>query len=331
LFKIVVSGKRFFMKYPELDYFEKRAKEASAFVVPCKSDDNDEFKEVVKDADAIVVIGRKIDKIIIMSLEKCKIILALQVGYDCVDIESATKKGIVVCNVPTYCTDEVATHAMTLLLSVSRKINLLIDETKNARWDYNISRPIFSFKYKTLGIIGLGRIGRSVVPKARGFGMNIIAYDPYLDNDIFKLLNVDRKYDISDLLKESDYITIHTPLTAETYHLIDDKEFQLMKDNVVIINTARGNIINEKALYKNLKSKRILGAGIDVFGDEPPGINNPLLNCKNAIVTPHTAWYSEESLINLTVLGMDDVINVLKGKHPGNIVNPEIFGLKKDL
>ena len=315
------------MKWKNLEYFEERAREADAEIVPVYSEDDAEFAKEIRDASAVVVIGRKIPAAMIEDLVRCEIILALSVGYDCVDLAAATRKMIPVSNVPAYCTDDVASHAMTLLTAVSRKLPLLISETKHRRWDYNIAKPVYTFKEKVLGIIGLGKIGRALVPKARGFGMKVAAYDPYLDDDIFRILEVERRYDIDDLLKEADYISIHTPLTPETHNLIDRNALSLMKNNAVLVNTARGEIVDESALYESLQNRGIAGAGVDVMSPEPPEEGNRLLELENLIVTPHIAWYSEESLARVKVLGMDEVAGVLNGRRPRYIVNPEIFGI----
>jgi D-3-phosphoglycerate dehydrogenase len=326
--KIVLSGERLFMKWRDLTYFERRAEEANAMIVPVYSEDENEFADVVKDASAIVVIARRVSHATIEKCSCCEIILALSVGYDCVDVDAATRKAIVVSNVPVYCTDDVANHAMTLILAVSRKIPLLIEETRSARWDYNVAKPVFNYRRKTLGIIGLGKIGRAVVGKAKGFGMEVAAYDPYVDDDIFDLLGVKRRYELNDLLEEADYISVHTRLTPETRHLLDKEAFSHMKETAVLVNTARGNIIDEEALIEALETGSIAGAGIDVMSKEPPEKGSRLLACKNLVVTPHIAWYSEESLARVKVLGMDEVVGVLSGKRPRYIVNPEIFGLR---
>jgi D-3-phosphoglycerate dehydrogenase len=325
--KIVFSGRRIFMKFGELDYFQKRAEEIGATIVGLKSEENKELKKEVADALAVVVIARTLNAEIIEHMERCELILALSVGYDCIDIEAATRKCIPVCNMPTYCTDEVANHAMTLILSVARKLQLIIPNTKHGEWDYNYTKPIFNFQDKTLGIIGLGRIGRKIVPKAKGFGINVIAYDPYLDDDLFKMLNVRRIYELDELLVETDYVTIHAPLTPETYHMIDRRAFNTMKKTAIIVNTARGSIIDEQALLDALQNQIISGAGIDVLEKEPPTKDNALLGLSNIIVTPHIAWYSEESFKRDMVQGMDELLNVLAGHRPRYIVNPEIFGM----
>ena len=325
--KIVLSGRRLFMKWSDLSYFEKRAGEANARIVAVYSDNDEEFGSRIRDASAVVVIARKIPAAMIEELNRCELILALSVGYDCVDVSAATRKMIPVSNVPAYCTDDVAGHAMTLITAVARKIPALITETRNARWDCNVARPVHTFKGTVLGIVGLGKIGRALISKAKGFGMEVEAYDPYLDDDIFDLLGVKRRYELNDLLQNADYISIHAPLTAETENLIDTGAFSQMKKSAVLVNTARGEIIDESALYEALDTGRIAGAGIDVLPHEPPEKDNRLLKLENIIVTPHIAWYSEQSLARAKVQGMDEVIGVLNGHRPRYIVNPQIFGL----
>jgi D-3-phosphoglycerate dehydrogenase len=223
----------------------------------------------------------------------------------------------------------VANHAITMLLALGRKIHLILPRSKDAVWDYKYTKPIFNFKDKMLGIIGLGRVGRALVPKAKGFGMKVCAYDPYVEDDIYELLQVERKYELDELLKESDYISIHTPLTPETFHLIDAAALGKMKKQAIIVNTARGPIVDEGALCEALDNEVIGAAGIDVLETEPPAAGNPLLSKENALISPHVAWYSEEAFEADMVDGMDELERVLRGQRPRFIVNPEIFGRKK--
>jgi D-3-phosphoglycerate dehydrogenase len=324
--KVVFTGQRLFMKFPTLDYFEARMPEADAQLVCVRDERPEALEEQVRKAAAVVVIARSIDRRLIEKMERCRLIQTLSVGYDCVDLAAATEKGIPVCNTPAYCTDEVANHAMTLILSVARKLHLILPNTRKGVWDYKFSRPIFNFRDKRLGVIGLGRIGRAVVPKAKGFGMRVLAYDPYLDDDLFDLLGVERRYELPDLLAEVDYLTVHAPLTAETYHMIDAHALERMKPQAVLVNTSRGPIVDEQALCQALEAGTIAGAGIDVLEHEPPPPDSPLLSLDNALVTPHIAWYSEESHEADMIQGMDELVRVLTGRRPRFVVNPEIFG-----
>jgi D-3-phosphoglycerate dehydrogenase len=327
--KVVFTGRRLFMKFGNLDYFERRAEENSLKVVSVESEEKGVLRDTVRDAAVLVDIARPIRADIIDAMEKCELILTLSVGYDCVDVAHATGKGIPVCNTPAYCTDDVANHAMTLILALSRKLEIIIPRTRAADWEYKYTKPIFNYTDKVFGTIGLGKIGRAIVPKAKGFGMRVMAYDPYVDDDIFRLLGVERAYELHDLLEHADYVTIHAPLTAETRGMIDEDALAAMKQRAVIVNTARGHIIDEKALVNALKNGTIAGAGLDVLQQEPPTQDEPLLSLDNVIVTPHIAWYSEESFVRDMEQGMDELIRVVNGQRPRYIVNPEIFGMKR--
>ncbi len=317
------------MKFEGLEYFRRRAEDEGLEVVEARAEDEREFADQVKSAHAIVVIDRRITEQTISALECCELIQTLSVGYDCVDVACATRAGIPVCNTPAYCTDEVANHAMTLLLSVARKIPLIIPATRGGVWDYNFARPIHNFRDKLLGVIGLGRIGQALLPKARGFGMRVAAYDPYLDDDLFDLLGVSRCYELDELLQQADYVSIHAPLTPETDGMIGARELGLMKSSAVIVNTARGRIWREEAVCEALRSSGIAGAAADVLVSEPPDTNHPFFGLQNMLLTPHIAWYSEESFEKDMVDGMDEIVRVLGGRRPRAVVNPEIFAVKR--
>jgi D-3-phosphoglycerate dehydrogenase / 2-oxoglutarate reductase len=323
--KVVFAGSRLFMKFLDFDYFTSRLKEADAEVIMAKDEDPAALVRAAADAAAIVVIARPITAELIDTMKIGKFIMTMSVGYNCVDIKAATRKGIPVSNCPIYCSDDVANHAMTLLLSVSRKIHHIIQKVKTSNWDYKYTKPIYNYRGKKLGILGLGRIGRTILPKAKGFGMKVAAYDPYIDDDIFHLLDVEHKYELHDLLSDVDYLTIHAPLTPETRHIIDLDAFKMMKKDAVIINTARGSIIDQKALCEALEQGIIGGAGIDVLESEPPEKDHPLISQPNALVTPHIAWYSEESYEANKIQGMDELVRVLNGSRPRHLVNPEIY------
>jgi D-3-phosphoglycerate dehydrogenase len=258
-------------------------------------------------------------------MERCRIIQVLEVGYDFIDVEAATKRGIIVCNVPAYGKEQVANHTLTLLLACHRKIKRLMAETSSGGWDYNVCKPVPDLSTSTLGIIGLGKIGRTLAPRAQALGLRVLAYDPYLDDDIFDLLRVERCYDLEELLPRADFLSLHVPLSAETFHMIAEPQIGLLKPGAVLINTCRGKVVEERALYRALQSGRLSAAGLDVLENEPPALDNPLLNCSNAIVTPHTAWYSEQSTERLKEQGMEEVIRVLNGERPRYIVNPEVL------
>jgi D-3-phosphoglycerate dehydrogenase len=314
-----------YLKFFDLDFFHEKARDANATLVPFKEFDEEKFKKELSDADAVIVIDRPLGEDHFGAMKRCKIVLALEVGYDFIDVAKATEKGIVISNVPTYGTEQVAVHALALILACQRQLKTLMAETSAGGWNYNVGKPLWELKGKKLGIIGLGRIGRSLVKKVQGLELELIAYDPYLSDDVFQMLDVQRRYDLEDLIEEADIITLHVPLTAETHHMIGGRELSLMKTRAILINTCRGKVIDGQALFKALNDGQIAGAGVDVLEKEPPDAGDPLLSCDKLIVTPHAAWYSEESLDRLRILGMDEVARVLNGKRPRFVVNPEVL------
>ncbi|MFW5694529.1 MAG: C-terminal binding protein [Alkalispirochaeta sp.] len=323
--KIVLLGNRLFMKFPDLEYFRRRAAEADATIVSTEGLSDSRIMEELREASALVLIGHPVTAEMIDAAERCRLIMTLSVGFDVVDVDAATARGIPVSNCPVYCSEEVAQHAITLALSVGRKIHELIPHTQAGGWDYKPVRPIHTLRDRRYGIIGLGRIGRHSARLAQGLGMKVVAYDPYVDDDIFEMLQVERAYELYPMLERVDYLTVHSPLTDETYHMIDAAALAVMQPHSVVVNTARGAIVDIPALEDALQSGSIGGAGIDVLEVEPPVGTEPLLTLPNAIVTPHIAWYSEESHHQNMVLGMDELVRVLTGLRPRYVVNPQIF------
>jgi D-3-phosphoglycerate dehydrogenase len=296
-----------------------------ARVVAVRNEDDGPLLEAVAEASAVVVIARRIDAGAIAAMRRCRVVQTLSVGYDCVDVAAATARGIAVCNTPTYCTEEVASHALTLVVTLARKIPETIARVRQGAWDHHFARPVRPFAGSALGIIGLGRIGRRVAAMARGLGMRVLAFDPYLADDLFALAGVERRYELAGLLGDSDYVTVHAPLTEETRGLMDAPAIELMQPHAVLVNTARGGIVDERALADALGRGRIAGAGIDVLEKEPPAADHPLLGLERAIVTPHIAWYSEASLTRGLQDGLDELARTLRGERPRDIVNPEVL------
>jgi len=279
----------------------------------------DEVIEVAQDADGIINQYAPITRRVIESLKRCKVIARYGVGVDNIDIKAATEHKIIVANVPDYCIDEVSTHTMALILACARGITLLNSKIKEKRWDFTLAKPLFRTQGKTLGLFGLGRIGRMVAQKASGFGFKIIAYDPYISSidDRIELVG------FSKLLSDSDFVSIHVPLTAETRHSFGENELKKMKKTAYLINTARGPIVDEKALYKALKNRWVAGAALDVMEKEPPDWENSLLKLDNLIITPHISFYSEESYAELKKKVAKAVLLVMKGELPPALVNPQ--------
>ena len=284
----------------------------------------EEVIEVAQHADGIINQYAPITRKVIESLKKCKVIARYGVGVDNIDIEAATEYGIIVANVPDYCVDEVSTHAMALILTCARGVTLLDNKIREKRWDFTLAKPLFRTKGKTLGLFGLGQIARAVAQKASGFGFKVIAYDPYVS----KVDSGIRLVEFSVLLSDSDFISIHAPLTKETKYVFGENELKAMKKTAYLVNTARGSIINEEALYKALKRRWIAGAALDVMEKEPPDWQNSLLKLDNLIITPHISFYSEESYVELKTKTAKAVLSVLKGELPRAMVNPQVVKRK---
>lgn len=279
----------------------KILKEVKEFEVDIKTElKPDELKEIIKNYEALIVrSATKVTKEVINAADKLKVIGRAGVGLDNVDLEAATSKGIIVMNAPGGNTISTAEHTMSMILALSRNIPLANSSLKAGEWKRSkfIGVEVYG---KTLGVVGLGRIGTEVSKRAISFGMKIAAYDPFLSKEAAKQLGIEL-VELEDLFKRSDYITVHTPLTDETRHLISDKEIALMKDSVRLVNCARGGIIDEEALLRGLDSGKVAGAALDVFEKEPPDFSSPLLKHKNIVITPHLGASTEEAQVNVAI------------------------------
>lgn len=275
------------------------------------------------DADGIIVDYAPITRRVIENMPKLKVVSRYGIGVDNIDVEAATERGIIVANV-IYDVSPIAEHTIALLLACWRKIMQADKNLRRGTWSYQQLIPIKLLRSSTVGIIGLGRIGRAVATRLKCFNPRIIAYDPYVKDEVFNKIGVE-KVELDYLLTESDAILIHTPLTRETYHLINEEKIRLMKPTAIIVNTARGSIIDRQALYKALKEKWIASAALDVVEGEPLNSNDPLLSLDNIIITPHMAWYSEETIYEIQRKAALNVLKVLRGEIPENIVNPEVL------
>jgi D-3-phosphoglycerate dehydrogenase len=322
LYKVVISGHG----YKNLDIESNELVKARAVVIDAGDATGTPLLKLIKDADALIVGYTSIDLNTIDAMEKCKVIVEYGIGVDNIDLEAACKRKIFVANVPGYGTGEVADQAFALLMVLVRKICILDSLVKTKGWSYarDNSRPMFRLWDKVLGIIGFGRIGEAFAYRAKAFGFKILVYDPYKNQQ-----NIKEKgfipSNLERIIRESDFISLHTPLTKETENLFGEREFKDMKPNAFLINVARGAIVNEEALFKALKEKWIGGAALDILTIYPPSGNEPLLKYHrendNLIIVPHTAWYSEESERELRTRAAEEVVRVLSGREPKFWVN----------
>ena len=306
--------------HPTVEIEKEILSEINPEFILAQCNTEDEVIEVAKDADGIINQYAPMNRRVIESLKRCKVIARYGVGVDNIDVEAATEHKIIVANVPDYCIDEVSTHALALILACARGITLLDRKRREKRWDFTLAKPLFRTQGKILGLFGLGKIARAVAQKASGFDFRIIAYDPYVSKVDGRIKLVE----LSQLLSDSDFISIHVPLTAETRHSFGENELKKMKKTAYLINTSRGPIVDEKALYQALKNRWIAGAALDVMEKEPPDWNSSLLQLDNLIITPHISFYSEESYVELKTKVAQAVLSVLKGELPRAIVNPQV-------
>ncbi|MCD6368637.1 MAG: D-glycerate dehydrogenase [Thermoproteales archaeon] len=292
--------------------------------------------EKVKDIDALVsLLTDKIDKNLIDNAPKLRIIAQYAVGYDNIDVEYATKKGIYVTNTPGVLTEAVADLTWALILGVARRIVEADEYVKKGEWWKTKTgwHPMMMLGIeihgKTLGILGMGRIGRAVARRAKGFNMRVIYYSRRrLPEELEKELNAEY-VDFETLLKESDILSIHVPLTKETYHMIGEKQLKMMKRNAILINTARGAVIDTAALIKALEKKWIAGAGLDVFEQEPLPPDNPLTKFKNVVMAPHMGSATHKTRTRMGELVAENLIAFIKGEIPPTLVNKEVVDIRK--
>lgn len=285
-----------------------------------------ELKAIIKDYDALIVRSEtKVTAEILEAADKLKVIGRAGVGLDNVDLPAATRKGVVAMNTPAGNTTSTAEHTMSLILALSRNIAQAAASMKAGKWDRSKFSGVELYG-KTLGIVGLGRIGATVAGFAKAFGMKVFAFDPFLSKEVAAKMGIEI-VEFEKLIKESDYITVHIPKTAETTDIISDKEFGMMKKNVRVLNCARGGIINEKALIKALEEKRIAGCALDVFDVEPLPTDSPLLKFDNCIMTPHLGASTSEAQINVAIEIAETVKNALLGHGIMNAANfPSLSG-----
>jgi D-3-phosphoglycerate dehydrogenase / 2-oxoglutarate reductase len=272
-----------------------------------------------RDADLVVVNMVPVTPSLIAGWEKCKLVIRHGVGYDNVNVPALKAAGIPLCYIPDYCAEEVAEQAIAMLLACGRRVvssrKVLEDSSAAGRWDFRPVVPIFRMAGQTLGIIGCGRIGSLVLQKIRSFGFRILVCDPYLSEERKRELQIET-VDHETLFRQSDFITIHTPLNAETRQMVNARTLALMKPTAYIVNTARGPMVDSCALAEALEKGVIAGAGIDVFDVEPPPPDFPLFRQPNAILTPHLAWYSEDAGRTIRELIVVEIDRFLAGQPP---------------
>ena len=301
--------------------------EADGIVVnPWVSDE--ELIETCRDADGVLADRRLVTRAMIFAWPRLKVISVYGIGTEAIDIAAATERKIPVANLPGFCAEDVSEHAIALLLAASRKIVAQNNQVKSRQvgWTQEPFRPIYRLAGKTLGLVGLGNIGRTTARKAQGLGMHTLAYDPYVAPAGAEQIGVEL-VGLRQLFQRADHISVHVGLTAETEGMIDGALLSLLKPTSVFINTSRGKVVNQDDLIAALRAGRLAAAGVDVVREDPPSEATyaELLSLPNVIVTPHTAWYSEESIATLQTDCARNAALVLQGRRPSHTVNPEVY------
>lgn len=323
-FKVAVTD----YVFPDLDSERKILAENDAEMIIAQCESADEVVSIAKDADVILnTYFGPLDEKVFSKLQKCKAVIRYGIGTDSIDIDSATQHGIMVANVPDYCCEEVSDHAVASMLSLLRKLPLSDRRIRQGEWSLQYLKPMNRIKDLTIGIVGMGRIGRLSAKKISVFGSQIIFSDPFITEDDVKEVGLNlKKVALDDLVAKSDAILIHAPAIAETYHLVDSALFQKMQRRPVIVNCARGSLIDTDALIEALSQGQISGVALDVIEGVPPlDLGSPISQFENVILSPHSAWYSEEALVDLRKLALEEVLRVLKGGHPNSLLNPAVL------
>lgn len=304
---------------------ERRILGDAVELVPMQTKKPEEFIAAAADCDALLnTYAGPITADVMAKMPRCKIIARYGIGVDTIDLDAATAAGIIVTNNPTYCIEEVAEHAMALLLAAARKIAFYDRQVRAGHWAVPPGKPMFRLAGSTLGLVGFGNIARQVAIRAASFGMKVLYADPFVKQGQFDVPGT--AVDLPALLRESDFVSLHPPLTAQTRKMMNDDAFGRMKSTAVVVNCSRGPVIDTDALVRALDAKKIAGAALDTTDPEPLPDPHPLRGRENVILNPHVAWYSETAMKGLQAGAPGEVHRVLSGEWPINVVNRAVKG-----
>lgn len=304
---------------------EKKTLAGIAELTPLQTKKPDEFLPQAADCDALLnTYAGPITAEVMARMPRCKIIARYGIGVDTIDLEAATQAGIIVTNNPTYCIEEVAEHTMALLLACARKVAFYDRLVRAGRWEVPPGKPLYRLDGSTLGLVGFGNIARRVAVRAAAFGMRVLYSDPFVQQGQFPEPGI--KTEFNDLLRESDFVSVHPPLTPQTRKVINDDAFARMKPTAFLINCSRGPIVDTEALVRALDAKKIAGCALDTTDPEPLPDPHPLRGRENVIINPHAAWYSEQAMVGLQAGAPSEVRRVLTGEWPVNVVNKAVKG-----
>lgn len=320
----LISSGSFGVYYPKALENLKKIGTIRRIVFSAKTSEN-EMIEALRDIDSLILGAMGyISKGIMEKADKLKVIAKHAVSVDNIDLEAATDRGVIVTFTPHTNTEAAAEHTFALILTLLRKVVWANDIVKKGAWRERSKSIAHELKSETLGLVGFGAVGRRVAELGRAFGMDVITYDPYVSGKIITETNV-KKVNLETLFRNADVVSIHALLTKENYHMIGKREISVMKKNAILVNTARGGLLDEKALIKALRESWIAGVALDVMEKEPPELDNPLIGLDNVIITPHLGAYTYEALKNMDIMVVEDITKVYKGKRPLRVANPEVL------
>ena len=309
--------------FPSMDDEARMFREMDTELAIGQCKEEDEVIALCRNADAVLNTYARMTPRVIESLERCKVIVRFGIGYDNVDVEAATRCGVMVANTTEYCIDEVADQAMAMLLACARGLFPAARIARDGTWDLAKMPVLRRLRGQTLGLVGIGQIGKAVAARAHGFGLKVVASDPYVDEAAARELGAEL-VDLDTLLGASDYVSVHVPLMPATEGMMNAAVFAKMKPTAFLINVARGRIVNQAELVRAVEQGNVAGAGLDVLEQEPCAPGDAIATLDNVILTPHSAWYSEEARADMRRRAVGQVVSVLNGELPYSLINREV-------
>jgi len=310
--------------FPDVETERSILDEIDATVTDLDASTAEDVIERAADANGLIVNKAPINETVLDGLPQLQVVARYGSGFENVDIEAATRNDVAVTNVPEYCVDEVATHTLSLVLASQRRLFPYGSQVKNGGWDWRAQSDITRFADQTMGIIGFGSVGRAVTELLRDWGVDVVVYSRSASREEVDEYGA-QKVSFEELLGTADVVTLHTALTGDTHHLIDADALTTMQDDATLVNTARGELIDQDALYEALTSDEIAFAALDVLEEEPPNVDEPLVDLDSVFVTPHVAWYSGTAIDVLQETVAKEVARALQGEPPENLLNPAVF------
>ena len=311
--------------FPDTVIEQEELRRIDAEFLLASASDPETLKREGRDCDAAINVYAQLGADILGAWERCKVIVRTGIGFNTIDLDAAAARRIMVANVPDYCMDEVADHTVALFLACVRKIPRLHAGVKGGTWSVDLAKPMPRLQGKRYGLFGFGNIAQRVAKRVQAFGLHVMAFDPYVPAELFAAQQVARAASLDDLLRAADFLSVHAPLTEETRGILDAVRLKLLKPTAILVNTSRGPLINEADLLMALRDGTIAGAGLDVLTDEPPVFPLALAALDNVVLTPHTAWYSDDAMPELRRKASQEVARTLTEGRPKYWVNQRAF------